>query len=190
MLESSFDFLTFFSTKLFSITFTHAEHIAHTTSSEEAATLFLVRSLCWLTCLFASVHLSVSTSVNLQEKSQKHGSNENIHDLRIQVVRTILIRKFSRDKLFLTFAHFSLDHVQFGQKLLVRVKSHVHLLVLMSRDDGSIIEHFATSVFRYVYFFDFVLKKVVIQKLHVDYFLHWFFIIEQIPSCGHGKDDT
>ena len=68
MLETCFDLLSIFSTELFGVALAHAKHVAHTTTTKESA-LFLVIGVLGLTCLLTSVEFTVSSSINLEEKS-------------------------------------------------------------------------------------------------------------------------
>jgi len=67
MLKTSFDLLSFFSTELFSVTFSHAEHITHAT--EEASALLLITGFRGLTCLCTSIYFSIAAPINLQKES-------------------------------------------------------------------------------------------------------------------------
>jgi hypothetical protein len=64
-------------------------------------------------------------------------------------------------------AHFSLDQVEFGKESLVGVESHIEALVIMSEDIGSVIKDLTAFVFGDIDLLHFVLKEVIVQKLHV-----------------------
>jgi len=85
-----------------------------------------------------------------------------------------------RNKVIRLFAHLSLYHVELGQERLLRAEDHVKLLTVDHFDLGSVVEYFGTIVLGDRNLFDSVLGQIVVQKVHVNDFLHRFFVVDDI----------
>jgi len=110
MFKPGFYLGTIFSTILFGITFTHTKHILYATTSEEPS-FFVFAGVFSFLFFETSADISSSILINGDNKSDKHRSKQQIHNIIAPTLSLTTIGIFDRNKVSRLFPHFPLDKI-------------------------------------------------------------------------------